>query len=237
MKNHIFTVFAVLALGLGVSSYSLNSYTPSDPIYFSFATTSLNGASDNSKITFYTDDMRLLVPNETITSKFKAKEGKRVGLYFSLPSTTTADDVVTSIKIYQIDTSIIIGNTVSLETLEDIVVSGNDRVSINTTPNPPCVTEKFVNLYVIVNASDIKKHTFTLAHDTSKPGTDKELNFTLIHKANGDISSLEYSSWVSFPLSGFTSELAGKDQIAIDINTRMNGLQTLHLALPKQETK
>ena len=83
MKTRLITLLAAFAALISSVSCTNNS-GKDEIIYYSFATVNKNGANDNSKLTYITDDARLLIPDSPAPAAFKAREGQRVVLYFSI---------------------------------------------------------------------------------------------------------------------------------------------------------
>ena len=236
MKTRFITLLAAFAALIGSVSCTNNS-GKDEIIYYSFATVNKNGANDNSKLTYITDDARLLIPDSPAPAAFKAREGQRVVLYFSIQKEEDELTQTTQIKLYQIDTNVVIGNTAIVSGSEALADLGVEGVSVNTSPYTPQTTPKYLNIYVGFNANKHEKHDFTLALNTQDTGDEKELKLTLAHKSNGDVSSLDYWQWVSFPVEPFLDRLEGKSRAAINVKTRMNGNQVFYLATPNSGSK
>lgn len=184
----------------------------------------------NVKYMFETDENHMLIPvNFPTTSELKLREGQRTMLYFNAVDTTKLGDPELDIKLFRLDTNVVIGATAFVSDQKELDAYANHSLEIDFAYNHPVVTGKYINLFVGYPDSHKTPHSFTLIHDSSNPGTSKTARLVLRHNSGDDLSYNMEWKWFSFPIEEFEEIIKDKDNIEIVFKTFNYGEQTIAL--------
>lgn len=223
-------IFIIAAMMLPLFAVSCNKHindTDTYPDYYSFVTAEMQ---DGKLLRFRTDDGRTMVPDNY--TSLNLTDNQRVVIYFDLVNEEDKDKDDALIRLLNIDRDVVIAKSAIVADEDAAKALGDNGTSVNLSPNRPQLTAKYFNIYLGFNADKPEKHDFTMAFIESSANDSKVLDLTVCHNDNSDTSSIDWWTWVSFPVDEFASLYEGKDKVRISIKTRMSGVQTIELPVP-----
>lgn len=220
-KIGLFLLAAVAALGLNSCNTDSGDYASAQNL----ATVHTFGGI-SSDYYFELDNGQTLYPSDrSRIGSYEAEEGARVIIYYTLLE-EKKEGFDHTIKLYGIDNSLRWGQTATVASQEELNLLGNAATGVYQYNNSEgnyayYVTPKVLTLLIGYNASDYKKHTFSLvkpkfAEYAPEVTEDGYLNLELCHNDGGDKSTREVAEWMSFQLGNFP-DLAGMKGVIISM--------------------
>lgn len=171
--------------------------------------------------------------DKTRIGAFTPNNGDRVVFTYNKLD-TPADGFDLNIALYAIAT-VRMGETATVTTHDQLDALGDAKA----TPYQWCPTTRYnFNLSLLFNASDAKKHKFTLVRNNT-PGVSYEMtesgyyNLELRHDTDDDTQGTTVSEWMTFNLTEFTAELQDMKGIIVKFETMNDGTRYFKFDLGK----
>lgn len=179
------------------------------------------------------DGKRAYPSDKSRIGSFTPNTGDRVVFTYNTLN-TPAEGFDMNIALYAV-AKVTLGDTATVISEEELEALGKGKA----TPYQWCpTTRNYFNMSLIFNASDAKKHTFTLVRNNT-PGYTPEktetgyFNLELRHNTGGDTQGTTVSEWLTFDLSEFTAELQDMEGIIVKFDTQNNDTQYFKFDLGK----
>ena len=218
IMRRLFT-FILLAAVMAVVLAGCNRNEPekAEAYYSCFARTSLASGLD-----YVLENGQIFHAGKNNIDRYIPREGRRIWMVFSTAEDLSQHEV--NIRLFQVDTTVKIGESLIVPSAEDIPALGKDKIDVMLSPHEPYVSPEYINLKVHYTGINGYLHNFYLVQDASKYSILDE--YLAFQEEVNDVDQ-----WVCFPVAPFKDMFEGKSGIRIEIDTQKYGVQYITLSL------
>lgn len=225
IMRRLFAFILPVALAVVLAGCNRNEPEKAEAYYSCFARTSLESGLD-----YVLENGQIFHAGKNNIDRYIPREGRRIWMVFSTAEDLSQHEV--NIRLFQVDTTVKIGESLIVPSAEDIPALGKDKIDVMLSPHEPYVSPEYINLKVHYTGINGYLHNFYLVQDASKYSIlDEYLELKLVHDDGGDEKFYDVDQWVCFPVAPFKDMFEGKSGIRIEIDTQKYGVQYITLSL------